>query len=322
MNPLIKAIIRIGEGADRVAGPIRSLPGRLRTVAATARYRRSGILAALAMLAFYLFAIGDISLALDGRYAASPGSPSAEVAANWPDRVFSARAPLLYEPVLAVFPLPQLALLLSPVNIALGGTLATLFGLNVMVTAYAVFHSRSCRVSSFSRLLGALPGFLVGFACCVPTFVLVLGTGVAAALIPALVPVRSFLLPFSLALMTATLLWGANFSTPQDPARAPRARPRTPPRRPALAVESASPPCHASALSFIERLRRIARHRVRQWRHAGHGVGGPSGHPAAAEGRRRRCGTRSSRVRSRAPSRRNGRANRRYPPARSPSRAA
>ncbi len=59
-------------------------------------------------------------------------------------------------------------------------------------------------------MLGVLPAFLLGFACCVPTFLLVLGTGTAAALLPVLVPLRPVFYPLTLVMLISTLMWGAS----------------------------------------------------------------------------------------------------------------
>lgn len=41
-------------------------------------------------------------------------------APDWTELLFRARAPYLFEPVLAVHPLPQLTVLVSPLNLVLG----------------------------------------------------------------------------------------------------------------------------------------------------------------------------------------------------------
>lgn len=51
-----------------------------------------------------------------------------------------------------------------------------------------------------------LRAFLLGFACCAPTVLLILGTGTAAALLPVLIPLRPVFYPFTLVLLTAALV--------------------------------------------------------------------------------------------------------------------
>jgi hypothetical protein len=81
-----------------------------------------------------------------------------------------------------------------------------------------------------------LPAFLLGFACCVPTFLLVLGSGTAAALLPVLIPLRPVFYPLTLLMLTGTLVWGTSRSErPEGRTRhagdagAPAAQPQTPP---------------------------------------------------------------------------------------------
>lgn len=150
--------------------------------------------------------IGDI--APGGRVGRASGAWWIEVAPDWTERLFGARAPYLFEPVLAVHPLPQLTILLSPVNLVLGGLLAGLVGLNLTVAAYAAAQATSCRRAGYGRLLTALPALLTGVACCVPTFLVVLGSSTAAVLLPVVVPLRMLFYPLSLVLLTATLIWG------------------------------------------------------------------------------------------------------------------
>jgi hypothetical protein len=154
----------------------------------------------------YLLAIGDI--APSGRVGRASGAWWIEVAPSWTERLFAARAPYLFEPVLAVHPLPQLTILLSPVNLVLGGLLAGLVGLNLAVAAYAAAQATSCQPTGYGRLLAALPALLTGVTCCIPTFLAVLGSSTAAVLLPVVMPLRMLFYPLSLVLLTATLIWG------------------------------------------------------------------------------------------------------------------
>lgn len=68
----------------------------------------------------------------------------------------------------------------------------------------AAVQVASCRRTGYGRLLAAL---LTGVACCVPTFLLVLGS-TAAVVLPVVVPLRILFYPLSLVLLAATLVWG------------------------------------------------------------------------------------------------------------------
>ncbi|MGH3863801.1 hypothetical protein [Actinokineospora sp.] len=203
MSRLVTAVARVGDAADTALAAVRATPRRTGAALAVRRYRLAGIVAAIVALVLYLLAIGDI--ALGGRSAAT----WIEVVPDWTERLFHARAPYLFEPVLAIQPLPWLTVLLSPVNLVLGGLLAGLVGLNLTVAAYAA-HVTSCRRTGYGRLLAALPALLTGVACCLPPFLLVLGSGTAAALLPIVVPLRMVFYPLSLVLLAITLVWGAH----------------------------------------------------------------------------------------------------------------
>lgn len=114
------------------------------------------------------------------------------------DQLWSVRAPYLFEPVLALRT-PYAALFLSPVNLLLGALVALLAGANVAValTARDEAACRTPRTRGMTGLLGVLPAFL-----------LAVGTGAAAAVLPFVLPLRPVFYPLTLALLTASLVWG------------------------------------------------------------------------------------------------------------------
>lgn len=123
--------------------------------------------AALAYLALYLYAIGQV--VLDSRVANTQGGPAVLLIPNWPSRLLEPIAGHTFEPVLTLYAPPVLALFLAPANLLIGSVLGSLVGLNVATAAFALACVRSCRRVSWAGLLGSLPGLLTGFACCVPT---------------------------------------------------------------------------------------------------------------------------------------------------------
>ncbi|MCP3818516.1 hypothetical protein NLX86_10415 [Streptomyces sp. A3M-1-3] len=96
----------------------------------------------------------------------------------------------------------------------LAAVVAALVGCNVAVAGPAARQAASCRRpggrAGHTRLLGVLPAFLIGFACCVPTVLLVFGTGTAAALLPVLLPLRPLFYPLTLVTLIVTLVWGTS----------------------------------------------------------------------------------------------------------------
>lgn len=207
MNPIAvaaRAAARIGDGWDRVVHAVGATPRTLRYALAARRERRVGGIAASLILVLYLLAIGDVAISFAGRWAAAPAVRFA------PDRLLLARAPYLFEPVLALHPGSHVAIFLSPINLLLGATVAALAGLNIALAAYGARQAVACRRPGYSRALAVLPAFLLGFACCVPTFVLALGAGTAAAILPVLLPIRPLFYPLTLVLLLGALVWGAH----------------------------------------------------------------------------------------------------------------
>ncbi|WP_236240220.1 hypothetical protein [Streptomyces sp. CC228A] len=204
MSGPLTVLAKTGDAWDAAVAAIAATPGRVRAALAVRRHRRTGLVAAALVLVAYLFSIGDLAVSASGRFTGAPVFRSA------PGQLFQARAPYLFEPVLAWHPTDHVALFLSPVNLLLGAVVAALVGCNVAVAGLAARQAASCRRTRYARLLGVLPAFLLGFACCVPTFLLVLGTGTAAALLPVLIPLRPVFYPLTLLMLTGTLVWGTS----------------------------------------------------------------------------------------------------------------
>ncbi|MGH3738978.1 MAG: hypothetical protein ACRDT6_25775 [Micromonosporaceae bacterium] len=209
---LLSWLGRIGDGVDAVAVATRHTPSLVRRAGslvraawAVPRYRYAGVGTGLVMLLLYLVSIGDVAAGTGRRGA----GPVLSIAPGWAGRLTATRASWLFEPVAAVRPGSWLTVFVSPGNLLLGGVLAALVALHVSVTAYQVYAARQCRRTAFGRLLAVLPGFGVGIACCAPTLLLAMGTGFAATLIPVLLPVRGWLYPGAVLMLTGMLLWTA-----------------------------------------------------------------------------------------------------------------
>ncbi|WP_426975417.1 hypothetical protein ACQCSU_11655 [Pseudarthrobacter sp. O4] len=215
MNPLLHAVARVGTSWDNVIAAGASTPRKVLAALAVRRDRRTGLVAATVTLVLYLIAIGDLAVSLSGDWDHAPVIQTA------PASLWRIRAPYLFEPVLVVHPIPQLAVFVSPVNIALGAVLAALVGCNIAVAANSARTAVSCRRPGYSRALAVLPAFLMGLACCVPTFLLVLGSGVAATLLPLVLPLRPIFYPLALVLLLAVLVSGTRERIP-PPSTSPR----------------------------------------------------------------------------------------------------
>ncbi|MEU3199383.1 hypothetical protein [Streptomyces sp. NPDC006996] len=208
MRRLTDALARAGGAWDAMVAAIVVTPRRVRGALEVRRQRCAGLIAAAVVLVAYLFSTGDLSVSPSGRFT---GAPVFRTALG---QVFEVRAPYLFEPVVAWHPTEHVAVFLSPVNVLLGAIVALLVGCNVAVAGDAARQAASCRrpgsAGGYARLLGVLPAFLLGFACCVPTFLLVLGTSTAAALLPVLIPLRPLFYPLTLLMLISALVWGAS----------------------------------------------------------------------------------------------------------------
>ena len=179
------------------------------------RHRLTVTAVTVLYLVAYLWSIGDIVVTATDqtRFAAGP----IQVAADWPAKLLRQTAPFTYEPVLAAHLTGHLQLFLAPVNVALGLLLGGLAAANLAAAIQLYRTAATCRRRSFVGLLGALPGFLTGFACCAPTLTLLLGAQIAAALIG----LRNWLLPLALATLLTGLAWNtkrlADNRLPADP---------------------------------------------------------------------------------------------------------
>lgn len=171
----------------------------------TPRYRRWGLGVAFVYLVVYLFAIQNIIVSPGTHLTRFVDVPSIQIVPDWTSKVFKQIAAFYYEPVVAIYPVNHVTILVSPVNLAMGMLLGSLVGLNVTVALYVVSRAKACRRRAFSGLLGALPGFLTGFACCVPTVALVLG----AQFTVALVALRSYFFPVALVALLVSLGWNS-----------------------------------------------------------------------------------------------------------------
>lgn len=198
-----RAAARAGDGWDAAAGAVHGTPRILRESLAGRRQRWVFSIAAGLILVLYLLAIGDIAISASGRWT------GASAVRFEPQGLMRARAPYLFEPVLALYPGSHVAVFLSPINLLLGGIVAALAGANIALAAHGARQAVACRRPGYSRALAVLPAFLLGFACCVPTFVLALGAGTAAAVLPVLLPLLPVFYPLTLVLLFGALVWGA-----------------------------------------------------------------------------------------------------------------
>jgi len=170
-----------------------------RLIQSMTRHRWLTATTMLAYLVVYLLAIQNLVVARSLR----TDLPSFELLPGWVTRLAEPIAPFYFEPVAALYLSDNLTLLISPLNLLMGLVLGGLVALNLAVAVDAYRHARACRRRAVGGLLGSLPGFLTGFACCVPTVALMLGAQFTLALIA----LRSWFFPVAVIAMSASLAW-------------------------------------------------------------------------------------------------------------------
>lgn len=115
-------------------------------------------------------------------------------------RMFERTGAMTFEAVARVT-VPGLTVLVAPLNLLLGGVLAVLVGLNLLVTVLAFRQPRACSFNRSTGILASVPALLAGGACCAPTIVLILGLQMTSAAVTAF----QWAIPASLVLLTLTL---------------------------------------------------------------------------------------------------------------------
>ncbi len=120
-------------------------------------------------------------------------------------RMFALRAPFVWEPVAAVT-LWEVRIFIAPMNLLLGGILAILVGVNIMVAVFGYRFRKMCRIDTRYGLLGILPSFLTGFACCAPTFLIALAPALGSFAVY-FISLQPFLIPASIVLLVGAFSW-------------------------------------------------------------------------------------------------------------------
>lgn len=172
---------------------MRTLHRKLATLLSVPRYRRIAAATAALYLVLFLVALQDLSLGGSG-FGLTTADPS---------RMFERTGTVTFEAVARVT-MPGVTLLLAPLNLLIGGTLAVLVGLNLLVTYIAFKQPKACSFNRSTGIVASLPALLAGGACCAPAIVLILGLQLSSALVTsfqALIPLSAVLLIVTLKLI-------------------------------------------------------------------------------------------------------------------------
>lgn len=192
-----------GTPRSRVGGLVRRTGVAVRAALA----RRDGRATFATVAAAYVLAYnaGIRHLGLRGSEGAGIGSgPAFDVLVVSEPLARAARrvGPFQYEPV-ALVTVGPVEYLFSPVNAAIGLTLAALVGVTLATSVVAWRGPEACRIGAGAGAAAGVPGLLSGFACCGPTLLLVIGVQASAGLLAAV----QWFLPLSVVGLVGTLLW-------------------------------------------------------------------------------------------------------------------
>jgi hypothetical protein len=119
--------------------------------------------------------------------------------------MFRSTGALSFEPVVGVVVGP-VELLVAPVNVAIGGALALLVGVNLAVSFLAWRHPAACGIGgggTSAGLLAGLPALLSGTACCGPVVLIALGIQASGVLVASF----GFLVPAAVLLLLGSLVY-------------------------------------------------------------------------------------------------------------------
>jgi hypothetical protein len=170
-----------------------------------------------AYLLGYLFALGDLR-------PSGPGT-GIVVAADPLVRALTRTGPTTFDAV-ALVDLGPTRLLVSPLNLLLGGFLAALVGLNLGLSYLAWRRPAACGIDARGRrglggVVAAVPALLSGTVCCGPVVLLLVGIQATGALVTAfawLLPAGVLALLGSLWLVARGLNPPAETTEPERPA--------------------------------------------------------------------------------------------------------
>jgi len=152
-----------------------------------------------AYLLLYLYTTGDIS------FLPSSQKFSVFFLTSWRNVLFKSKSPFIWEAI-GVISFGRIYLAISPMNILIGLSISILVSFNLILIHYFHKHPSPCPLGKRS-LFGIFTGLLGGFACCVPTFIILLGPAFSSLTI-FFIHLRVLLIPFTIVLLTWGLLHG------------------------------------------------------------------------------------------------------------------
>ena len=147
--------------------------------------------------AVFLWIIGDLSLRPDvGTNLLVVDEPL--------NRMFDRTGPASFEAV-ALVDTGVVRMLVSPVNIAIGLTVAGLVGISLALTYLAIVQPAACGIGGGSGLFASLPALLSGTVCCGPVILIALGIQASGLLLT----MFAWLLPVGVGMLLVSLVYVA-----------------------------------------------------------------------------------------------------------------
>lgn len=148
----------------------------------------------IAYLILYLYVIGDLRF--------TGGNYSIRIADT--TLMFKQISPFYFEG-LAVISTPFITLILSPLNLFIGGLIAALVGINIAFSITGFRHPQECSTNNATGLLSVVPALLGGSACCGPILIFVLGLQASSTLLTFF----GILIPLALLLLILTAIYSS-----------------------------------------------------------------------------------------------------------------
>jgi len=171
----------------------------LKKILKTKRARNWGIFVMLIYFFIYYWSINYLNF---GSYS---NNVDFFLLDNWKQLITKGIAPFLYEPIGYIELFKSVRFFIAPVNLVLATFLSVLVFINISAAIYMFSLPKQCRMDSkYKGLIGILPSFLTGFACCTPIFLIPLAS-VLGSTTAFLSKIFQWLLPISVLL----LIYGA-----------------------------------------------------------------------------------------------------------------
>lgn len=180
--------------ADRILGLLSNTAVAIRGAMSRRDGQAAFALSAVVYMTIYLYGLSHLGT--------GPWGFELSVVSDPLSRMFRPVGTFQWEPIGLLVAGP-IELLVAPLNLLLGGFLATLVGLNFGVSLVAWRGPKACRLGPGAGAAAGIPGLLSGVVCCGPTILLVVGLQASAGILT----VFQLLLPLAVVGLVGTLLW-------------------------------------------------------------------------------------------------------------------